>query len=603
MPEKLPKSESSVPALIEGIGLSSGLGLGHAFWHNIGQTPSLKNETTPNNEKDRLNKAFLALQKEIDTLFSDKRDQLPNESHQILEIYRHLAAYKGWQQRLFMEIEKGVLAEDSIQNILSQFKTIYESNPFWKTRFHDLEDLSARLRKQLVQKNPKDISLDVSQPLIVIAKSLGVADFLEYHNKTLKGVVLTETNESSHMIILARSLGIPIVEGDENILKKITHNHPLLVDGEKGQIDIGSFEDLVQIFNEKRNNRTLRSSFKSGEYKNLTTQDGVKIDLYINANLTEDLAELNQSIVKGVGLYRTEIAFMRRDNAPSVETQANLYKKILDAAGEKPVLFRTLDIGGDKIIPQFQSIHQPHKTKNIQNWRAIRLTLDRPMIMRQQLRALIKARTSSQFPEHPLYLMIPMLAEPSEFIATRQLIELELSREKRIGNSIPKEVKVGAMIEIPALVHQLGSLAPLVDFLAIGSNDLFQFFYAIDRDHLQTFHRYDVLSPAFLMFLKHIQEQAELYNIPLSLCGEMASEPLEAMALLGLGLRKLSVSPGSIEPIKKMVSSLNLKNFKPYLQAICQQMVTPTTLTEMRFGTSTSLRQRLKTYAIDHKVI
>ncbi|MBY0463006.1 MAG: peptidase [Alphaproteobacteria bacterium] len=603
MPEKLPKTETSVPALIQGVGLSFGLGLGHAFWHHIGQTSSFKKETTTNKEKNRLNKAFLSLQKEIDTLFSDAADQLPNESHQILEIYRHLAADKGWKRRLFMEIEKGLLAEDAIQNILSQFKAIYEPDPFWKTRFHDLEDLSARLHKHLMQKSPKVLPLDAPQPLVVIAKSLGVADFLEYHNKNLKGVILTETNESSHMIILARSLGIPVVEGDENTLKKIAHNHPLLVDGEAGQIHIRSLENLIQIFNEKTNNRTVISSFKSRKYKNLTTQDGVKIDLYINANLTEDLVGLDHSIIKGVGLYRTEIAFMKRDNAPSVETQTNLYRQVLDAAGEKPVLFRTLDIGGDKIIPQFQSINQPHKTKNIQNWRAIRLTLDRPMIMRQQLRALIKARTSSKFPEHPLYLMIPMLAEPSEFIATRQLVELELSREKRIGHPIPIDVKVGAMIEIPALVHQLGSLAPLVDFLAIGSNDLFQFFYAIDRDHLQTFHRYDVLSPAFLMFLKHIQEQAELYNIPLSLCGEMASHPLEAMALLGLGLRKLSVSPGSIEPIKKMVSSLNLKSFNPYLMAICQQMVTPTTLTEMRFGASTSLRQKLKNYAIDHGVI
>ena len=597
------KPETFVPALMQGIGLSSGLGLGHAFWHSPQHTPSFKKETTARKEKNRLNKAFLALQKEIDDLFSGAADHLPNESNQILEIYRHLAADRGWKRRLFKEIDSGSLAENAAQSILFQFKEIYESNHFWKTRLHDLEDLSARLHKHLMKKSSKNPSLGVSEPLIVIAKSLGVADLLEYHNKNLKGVILTETNESSHMIILARSLGIPIVEGDENSLKRIIPNYPILVDGKAGQIHIQPLENLMQISNEKTDNRIVKPSFKSGQYKSLKTQDGVKIDLYINANLTEDLAGLDQSIVKGVGLYRTEIAFMKRDNAPSVETQTNLYRQILDAAGEKPVLFRTLDIGGDKIIPQFQSTHDPNKTKNIQNWRAIRLTLDRPMIMRQQLRALIKARTSSQFPEHPLYLMIPMLAEPSEFIATRQLVELELEREKKMGNPIPKEVKVGAMIEIPALVHQLSSLAPLVDFLAIGSNDLFQFFYAIDRDHLQAFHRYDVLSPAFLMFLKNINDQAELYKIPLSLCGEMASHPLEAMALLGLGLRKLSVSPGSIEPIKQMILSLNLENFKSYLLAICQQMVASTSLTEMRFGASTSLRQKLKSYAVDHKVI
>lgn len=592
-----------IPLLIQGAGLSFGLGLGYAFWHHLEHTPLRKKETTARREKSRLTKAFLGLQKEIDDLFSSAADALSRESAQILEIYRHLAADKGWKRRLFKEIDNDILAEDAIQTILSQFKKIYQSNPFWKTRLHDLEDLSARLQKHLVQKKSKNLLSDTPQPLIVIAKSLGVADLLEYHNKNLKGIILTETNESSHMIILARSLGIPVVEGDENVLTKILNNHPLLVDGKAGHIHTQSFDNLVKIFNEKTDTHALKSSFKSKHYKNLTTLDGIKIDLYINANLTEDLVNLDQGIIKGVGLYRTEIAFMKRDTVPSVETQTNLYRQILDAAGEKPVLFRTLDIGGDKIIPQFQGTKDPHRTKTIQNWRAIRLTLDKPMIMRQQLRALIKARTSSRFPDHPLFLMIPMLAEPSEFIATSQLIELELEREKRMGNPVPKEVKVGAMIEIPALVHQLSYLAPFVDFLTIGSNDLFQFFYAIDRDHLQVFQRYDVLSPAFLMFLKNIHEQVELYNIPLSLCGEMASQPLEAMALLGLGLRKLSVSPGSIEPIRKMISSLNLAKFTPYLSAICQQTVASTTLTEMRFGASTSLRQKLKNYAIDHNVI
>lgn len=603
MLEMLPKSKTFTPLLIQGMGLSVGLGLGYAHWHQIADIPFYKKETSAKREKSRLNKAFIALQKEIDTLFATAADTLTHESVQILEIYRHLAADKGWKRRLFNEIDKDVLAEDAIQNTLKLFKKAYELSSFWQTRFHDLEDLSGRLLKHLKQKNLKNISSNISKPLIVIAKSLGVADLLEYHNKNLKGVVLIKTNESSHMIILARSLGIPVVEANENLFHNIFNNQPILVDGKTGHIYIQSFDNLTKIYNEKTENKVIKASFKSQQCKNLTTLDGVEIDLYINANLTEDLVNLDQGIIKGVGLYRTEIAFMRRDTVPSVETQTNLYRQILDAAGEKPVLFRTLDIGGDKIIPQFQSSKASHQTKTIHNWRAIRLTLDKPMIMRQQLRALIKARTSSRFPEHPLYLMIPMLAEPSEFIATNQLIEIEIEREKRMGNPVPKEVKVGAMIEIPALVHQLSYLAPFVDFLTIGSNDLFQFFYAIDRDHLQAFQRYDVLSPAFLMFLKNIHEQVEIYNIPLSLCGEMASHPLEAMALLGLGLRKLSVIPSSINSIRKMVSSLDLGKFKTYLSAICQQTVASTTLAEMRFGASTSLRQKLKNYALDHNVI
>ena len=596
------RSLTQIPSLLKGASLSSGWGLGYAFLHCVQNKTLSEKEIIVDSEKDRLSKAFLALQQEINTLFSSAAEHLPADSSQILEIYRHLAADVGWKRRLFREIEKGLFAENAIRVVLAEFKSTYMENLFWKTRFDDLEDLSNRLQRHLTQKFIKDLS-EPSRPLIVIAKSLGVADLLEYHSKNLQGIVLTQSNESSHMVILARSLGIPVIESGDGCLDKIDRDQPLMVDGQRGHIYIQPFEELLKIFITNTGDRKASVSVKPKGFKDLMTRDGVKIDLYINANLTEDLAKLNQSVVKGVGLYRTEIAFVKRDNAPSVEIQTNLYRQILDAAGEKPVLFRTLDIGGDKIIPQFQTPNDLHKIKNIQNWRAIRLTLDRPMIMRQQLRALIKARMSSQFPDHPLFLMIPMLAESSEFIATRQLVELELEREKRIGNKVPKDVKVGAMIEIPALVHQLGSLGPLVDFLAIGSNDLFQFFYAIDRDHLQAFQRYDVLSPAFLMFLKNIQEQADFYNIPLSLCGEMASRPLEAMALLGIGLRKLSVSPGSIDIIQEMIMSLDLKKFESYLLTICRQMVAPTSLTDMRFGVSTSLRQRLKNYAIDHGII
>lgn len=596
------RSLTQIPSLLKGASLSSGWGLGYAFLHCVQNKTLSEKEIIVDSEKDRLSKAFLALQQEINILFSSAAEHLPADSSQILEIYRHLAADVGWKRRLFREIEKGLFAENAIRVVLAEFKSTYMENLFWKTRFDDLEDLSNRLQRHLTQKFIKDLS-EPSRPLIVIAKSLGVADLLEYHSKNLQGIVLTQSNESSHMVILARSLGIPVIESGDGCLDKIDRDQPLMVDGQRGHIYIQPFEELLKIFITNTGDRKASVSVKPKGFKDLMTRDGVKIDLYINANLTEDLAKLNQSVVKGVGLYRTEIAFVKRDNAPSVEIQTNLYRQILDAAGEKPVLFRTLDIGGDKIIPQFQTPNDLHKIKNIQNWRAIRLTLDRPMIMRQQLRALIKARMSSQFPDHPLFLMIPMLAESSEFIATRQLVELELEREKRIGNKVPKDVKVGAMIEIPALVHQLGSLGPLVDFLAIGSNDLFQFFYAIDRDHLQAFQRYDVLSPAFLMFLKNIQEQADFYNIPLSLCGEMASRPLEAMALLGIGLRKLSVSPGSIDIIQEMIMSLDLKKFESYLLTICRQMVAPTSLTDMRFGVSTSLRQRLKNYAIDHGII
>ncbi len=596
----------SSPLSLEGVGVVSGVGIGYAFLHDdkelsfVFDKPVIKKD-----EIVRLNQAFLMLNQEIEYLLNFDFINIVRESKEVLETFKMLSIDQGWKNHLIVEIEKGACAEEAIQIVLKTTKEKFNANGTLRVCSSDLEDISIRLLKHLCsdEKLESYKTLINNQPIVVFAKNLGVADLLEYHNKNLKGVVLSDSAHASHMVILARSLGIPVVVGVNSTLKTVDNTSSVLVNGGTGHVYIRPVTSLLQQFGKKITHEIEPLFRFSVDKESITTLDGITIDLFVNANLQEDLEVLKHDIIKGIGLYRTEIPFMMKDKLPSVDTQIEFYKNVLNNAQNKPVLFRTLDIGGDKIVSGFQTHNSDLNQKKIPQLRAIRLTLDRPMIMRQQIRALFRARCQSQYPDLPLYLMIPMLAEPKEFVATLQLIDLELEREKNRGNPIPKEIRAGAMIEVPALVHQLSDLVPLVDFLTIGSNDLFQYFYAIDRDNLQVFQRYDVLSPAFLTFLKSIYNQIQPYDIPLSLCGEMASFPLEAMALLGLGLRKLSVSPNAIEPIYKMVSSLNLEKFTPYLASICQQMSSPITLGEMRFGTSMSLRQKLKDFAKDHGVV
>ncbi|MCX7338791.1 MAG: phosphoenolpyruvate--protein phosphotransferase [Alphaproteobacteria bacterium] len=596
----------SVPSIFEGVSLSKGVGMGYAFFHSANPSPdqtsvdlSLKQELSHEDEKTKLDQAFDALQKEINGLLLVNFHNSQSEPKKILEAYQLLVNDQGWKRRLFKEIDHGKSATQAVDRVLDTLKKQFSDDPFWQERLFDLDDISQRLLIYLKQEKYAQ-NTDPSIPIIVIAQNLGPAALLKYHQRNLKGVVLAETGRTSHSAIIARSLGIPVVGGIDAISSKIHSTDSILVNGDIGRVYIRPAENIIRALDKKKA-RHIPNGANSSPGSS-TTLDGIQIELHLNANLSEDLRHLDDGIAQGVGLYRTEIPFMLSDGIPSVETQTRFYQQTLDLAGTKPVVFRTLDVGEGKrsILAQSNKTNKS-PSKNWRGWRDIRLTLDRPMIMRQQLRALIRARCQSQHPEDPLYLMVPMIADLAEFMAVRHLVALETKREQKLGNPVPESIKVGAMIEVPALVYQLSSLVKVVDFLSIGSNDLFQFFYAIERENTDLSRRFDVLSPSFLLFIKSIQDQVSPYQIPLSMCGEMASHPLEAMAVLGLGLRRLSVTPGSLESVQAMIRSLNVQKFMPYLLSICQQ--TPSDFINRPFGLASSIRQKLGIFAMDHGII
>jgi phosphotransferase system enzyme I (PtsP) len=280
------------------------------------------------------------------------------------------------------------------------------------------------------------------------------------------------------------------------------------------------------------------------------TKDSVEIGLLMNAGLLVDLPQLAASGAAGIGLFRTELQFMVASTFPRAEQQERLYRSVIEAAGNKPVTFRTLDIGGDKVLPYFRTMGQEENPAL--GWRAIRLTLDRPGLLRTQLRALLKAAGGRE-----LKLMLPMVTEVSEVKAAREIIDREVRHLSRFAHTLPLNLKLGAMIEVPALLWQLDELMSLVDFVSVGSNDLFQFLMAVDRGNSLISGRFDQLSPAFLRTLRHIVAAGNRHGKSVTLCGEMAGRPLTAMALIGLGFRSISMSAASIGPVKAMLAALD----------------------------------------------
>src|SRR4029077_17654096 len=279
------------------------------------------------------------------------------------------------------------------------------------------------------------------------------------------------------------------------------------------------------------------------------TRDGVQIKLLLNAGLLIDLPQLCATGAEGIGLFRTEIPFMARDSFPDVEDQTEFYRSVFEQAEVSTVFFRPCDIGGDKVLPYLAHTVEDNPAMG---WRAIRIGLDRPAMLRQQLRALIRAAEA-----RPLFVKFPMIAEIAELDRARAILEMELARAADEGRVLPAAIKTGVMLEVPALLWQLPALCARIDFLSIGTNDLVQFLFACDRGNPRLADRYDPLSMPMLALFREVIAKTRDAGVPLSMCGEMAGSPLEAMALIALGFRTLSMAATAIGPVKTMIRSLD----------------------------------------------
>jgi phosphotransferase system enzyme I (PtsP) len=573
-----------LPHRLDGVRLNAGLALGTAVLHQTGIVIRQVVADNPELEQGRLNRATAEMHRAIDRLFAASDLGNGGEHNDILDTYRMFAEDRGWLGRIREAIETGLTAEAAVQKVRDDTRARMKqiTDPYIRERLADLEDLANRLQHHLSGEAVVALPAVLPDDVVLVARSMGPAELLDYDRTRLRALVLEEGSPTSHVAIVARALDIPVVGRVKGALGNIEPGDLIVVDGDNAQILIRPGEDVQQAveqtLGERRNRRVLYQAFRDLP---ATTRDGVTVALHMNAGLLIDLPELALTGADGIGLYRTELPFMVRSSFPTVAEQADLYRRVLDQAGGKPVVFRTLDIGGDKLLPYLPELVEENPAMG---WRAIRIALDRPAMLRQQLRALIAAAGSTA-----ISIMFPMVAEIAEFDAARRILEIELRRAAERGMPLPGRLAVGVMLEVPALIWQLPLLCERADFISVGSNDLMQFLFAKDRGNARLADRYDVLSPPALACLAEIVRITDAARVPLCLCGEMAGTTLEAMALVGLGFRILSMSPSSIGPVKAMVRSLELAPLRRYLAAQARQ-------------SDHSLREKLREFARDHTI-
>jgi phosphotransferase system enzyme I (PtsP) len=494
------------------------------------------------------------------------------------------AADRGWVTRIADAIRSGLTAEAAVQKVSDDTRTrmMQVSDAYLRERLFDLDDLANRLLRHLSGRPPSAAWAELPPEFILVARAMGPAELLDYARRRIMGLVLEEGSPTAHVAIVARAFDIPVVGQVNHATSRIETGDILVVDGDHARVFIRPSADVQQSMATAAEARTRRRAF----YETLRasppiTRDGIEIKLLLNAGLLFDLSELSATGAEGVGLFRTEFPLMVRNTFPTVEELTEFYRRVFEQAEDRPVVFRTLDIGGDKVLP-----YLPHAIEDnpAMGWRAIRIGLDRPAMLRLQLRALIRAAEA-----RTLFVKFPMVAEVAELEQARALVNMELGRATDERRALPESIKIGVMLEVPALLWQLPALCERIDFLSIGTNDLLQFLFACDRGNPRLAERYDPLSAPMLRLFRDVIQSTRAARVPLSMCGDMAGNPLEAMALIALGFRTLSMAATSIGPVKTMIRSLNAKAVADYLD-------------EIGGRPDHSLRPKLEAYARDHDI-
>jgi len=572
-----------LPSRLDGVSLNRGVAMGLAVLHRPQLTIRQMVADDPEAELARLREAVDSMHSAIDQLMIAVGES-DGEHAEIMQTYRLVASDRGWLNRIREAIRTGLTAEAAVQRVQNDNRARMQAiaDPYLRDRLLDLDDITNRLLMHLTGRPVDAMGGTLPDEFILVARNLGPAELLDYDRRRLRGLVLEEGAAYSHVAIVAKALDIPVVGQCTEVLTRVEPLDFLIVDGDNGQLFVRPAEDIQDAFHASLAARQRRAAeFAALRDLPAVTRDGVDVKLMLNCGLHIDLPQLQATGADGIGLYRTEIPFMVRASYPDVAAQRDAYQKVLDESGGRPVVFRTLDVGGDKALPYFPDLEEENPALG---WRAIRIGLDRPAMLRKQLRAMLHAAAGRD-----LRIMFPMIAEVAEFARARSVLDREVARLTADGVPAPRELKVGVMMEVPSLLFQLDALLPRVDFVSVGSNDMLQYLFAADRGNPVTNSRYDLLAPAMLRVLRLLVQKCDAAGVPLSLCGEMASRPLDAMALLGVGLRTLSMSAPAFFEVKGMVRSLNVAQLSAYMDTLYD-------------SPDRSLRPKLKAFARDHGV-
>jgi len=571
---------------MSGLKLVEGMARGNAVYHQPRITIEHTVAEDTEAERHRVYSAFDKMREQIDRMATQAEFGVDGETREVIETYKMFAYDEGWGRRINEAIDSGLTAEAAIERVQQRTRMRMRQidDPLLADRMHDLEDLANRLLRTVSGQLGTAAQAGLRQDTILIARNLGPAELLEYDRRRLKGVILEEGSLTAHVTIVARAMGVPVLGRVKDVRRSIADGDAILLDGTEGSVIVRPNPAMEEAFDSKLIvGQRRRAQFTALRDVPPVTADGTRITLMVNAGLRDDVAALDVTGADGIGLFRTEFQFLVSATLPQRQQQQRLYRDVLDSAGSRPVIFRTVDIGGDKALPYMRQSEEQEENPAM-GWRALRVALERDGLMKAQARALIEAAAGKT-----LNVMFPLVSEPWEFDAAKALFEAQRAWIAQRGKRAPVAIRYGAMLEVPALAEMLDVLLPRLDFLSIGTNDLTQFLFAADRANPKLAERYDWLSPAILRFLSRIAIACREHDVPVAVCGEMGGRPLEAMALLGLGIERLSITPAAVGPVKAMVRSLDLSVFRPELR-------------DLLAHPPASMRARLEEWALAHAV-
>jgi phosphotransferase system enzyme I (PtsP) len=541
---------------VAGLTLVKGLALGQAVYHQprVQITQVMADDIEA--ERQRVYRAFDKMREQIDNLSSQAEFGVGGEHEEVLATYKMFAYDEGWSRRINEAIDSGLTAEAAIERVQQRTRMRMREidDPLLADRMHDLEDLANRLLRIVSGQLGTAASQGLRRDTILIARNLGPAELLEYDRRRLKGVMLEEGSLTAHVVIVARAMGVPVLGRARGIRGLVRDGDEILLDADNGQATIRPSAQIAEAFDA----RFAKSRERQAAYAELRevepfTRCGTRIQVMMNAGLRDDMSALAMTGADGVGLFRTEFQFLVSATLPQRERQTRLYRDVLDAAGDKPVIFRTVDIGGDKAVPYLASEEAENDENPAMGWRALRLALEREGLLKAQARSLLEASAG-----RVLNVMFPMVSEPWEFDAAKTVFDEQLAFLHGKKRPMPEAINFGAMLEVPALAEVLDILMPKLSFLSVGTNDLTQFLFAADRANPKLAQRYDWLSPSILRFLRRVCLATNGSGVDLGICGEMGGRRLEALALLGIGFRRLSITPAAVGPIKELVRKVDL---------------------------------------------
>ena len=547
------------PRQLSGLSLVKGLATGHAVFHQPRITIEHVMAEDTEAERARVLSAFDKMREQIETMSNQAEFGVGGEHDEVLETYKMFAYDEGWTRRINEAIDSGLTAEAAIERVQQRTRMRMRQidDPLLADRMHDLEDLANRLLRIVSGQVSTAARLGLRDDTILIARNLGPAELLEYDRRRLKGVILEEGSLTSHVVIVARAMGVPVLGRIRGLRGMVREGDLILVDGAQGIANIRPTQSVVEAFEA----RSARSRERQARYAALRdvepfTKDGERITLMINAGLRDDVPMLNLTGADGIGLFRTEFQFLVSAALPQRDRQTRLYRDVLDTAGDKPVVFRTVDVGGDKSLPYLRGDENP-----AMGWRALRLALEREGLMKAQARALLEASAG-----RTLNVMFPMVSEPWEFDAAKAVFDAQLAFLRSRRKVLPEQIRYGVMLEVPALAEMLDVLAPKLSFVSIGTNDLTQFLFAADRSNPKLAERYDWLNPSILRFIRRVVRTLAGQQIDITVCGEMGGRPLEALALTGIGIRRLSITPASVGPHKAMFRKIDTRELAEQME-------------------------------------